>query len=775
MCTRRTVLWLPLVTLAMLIVLSGQECLPKPNGWPIANAGPDQTKCPGEQVFLDFTASSDLDGDSLTYLSVKIRGPADIVLDGANTATPSFLPPMEGEYEISLTVKDRRGATDEDTVVIHVSSENCPPPCIYPEARARTDKPEICGGQSGNLIGSGSVSDPPCPITDRSWRQTGGPAVDIANPYTADTTFVAPMVNQDTQLTFVLTVSNDTHSNTDTLVITIICCGPGCCPQPVASAGPDQTVNEKTTVTLDGSGSYDPQDGQIALSWLQKAGLPVTLSNPTAAKPTFTAPEVGPGGAVFVFQLTMSKSCPNDTTLTATDEVTITVQDNCPLAVNAGPDKASSCGGSISLEATATCGTPPISFLWEAIAMGSSGTVNLSNASTQTPTATFSPDARGTFTFKVTATDSTNATASDTVNVLVACEQPSPSTMHLRSGGSLNGQSVDPEHRWILVPLSVLLSGTVETTIDSNNSPGAIVLRGYTLAPGCGWTLTPGREAQPVETESWVGPYEGDKSVPVSKAGFTDKGVYFLVFSYAGRYEFCQVMSGTHAGVLPCVWNDGNDLGWDWDVSHYHQAQQYGYVDINLWNGTTFEPYRQAADWVGIIAGDFSTLNLSSGGSLNSQPVDSSHYWIEVNAGEGIVGTVNVAVVCLNSPGAIVLMGYTATWGDRTTQPVQTHSWSGPKTATLSMNVDVTAPAVAGEYYLPISFAGRYNFDQVMSATHAGTAARYNDGNDIGWDWTATHRQQARDWGLVAQETLYPDGRMCYNPQAATWVGVRVR
>lgn len=330
MCTGRRVLWLPLASLAMLIVMSGQECIPKPNGWPIANAGPDQTKCPGEQVFLDFTASSDPDGDSLTYLSVKIRGPADIVLDGANTATPSFLPPMEGEYEISLTVKDRRGATDEDTVVIHVSSENCVVPCSYPEARARTDRPQTCEGQSVNLIGLGSVSSPACPITDWSWRQIEGLAVDIANPYSADTTFVAPMVDQDVQLTFELTVTNGTYSDTDTVVITVLNCDPGECQTPVANAGPDQTVNENTPVALDGSGSYDPQDGQIAPSWIQTSGPAVTLSSPTAAKPTFTTPDVGSQGAVLVFQLTVSKECADGTTLTATDEVTITVVEPQP-------------------------------------------------------------------------------------------------------------------------------------------------------------------------------------------------------------------------------------------------------------------------------------------------------------------------------------------------------------------------------------------------------------------------------------------------------------
>jgi hypothetical protein len=60
---------------------------------------------------------------------------------------------------------------------------------------------------------------------------------------------------------------------------------------PVADAGPDQSVPTSALVTLDGSGSYDP-DRNLPLSyfWTQSGGPPVALSSGVVVSPTFVAP-----------------------------------------------------------------------------------------------------------------------------------------------------------------------------------------------------------------------------------------------------------------------------------------------------------------------------------------------------------------------------------------------------------------------------------------------------------------------------------------------------
>ena len=59
---------------------------------------------------------------------------------------------------------------------------------------------------------------------------------------------------------------------------------------PTADAGPDQLgVWEGALVTLDGSGSSDPDDDPLRYRWNQLSGEPVVLSSQNIVNPTFTA------------------------------------------------------------------------------------------------------------------------------------------------------------------------------------------------------------------------------------------------------------------------------------------------------------------------------------------------------------------------------------------------------------------------------------------------------------------------------------------------------
>ncbi len=106
---------------------------------------------------------------------------------------------------------------------------------------------------------------------------------------------------------------------------------------PVADAGADQTVTEADTVSLDGTGS-STTSGDTFL-WTQTSGISVTLSDPTSLTPSFTAPDVGPGGDTLVFVLTVTDNGGNQ----VNDDVNISV--NQQDTVTPSPDNGSG-GGS---------------------------------------------------------------------------------------------------------------------------------------------------------------------------------------------------------------------------------------------------------------------------------------------------------------------------------------------------------------------------------------------------------------------------------------------
>jgi hypothetical protein len=90
---------------------------------------------------------------------------------------------------------------------------------------------------------------------------------------------------------------------------------------PTANAGSDQTVNAAVAVSLSGTGT-DPENGTLSYQWRQTGGTSVTLSNPTSAKASFTAPSIATGTATLTFELRITDAAG----LSAVDAQTVVVQ-----------------------------------------------------------------------------------------------------------------------------------------------------------------------------------------------------------------------------------------------------------------------------------------------------------------------------------------------------------------------------------------------------------------------------------------------------------------
>jgi hypothetical protein len=195
--------------------------------------------------------------------------------------------------------------------------------------------------EGDTVVLDGSNSSPRFFIAAYFWKQTGGsPTVTLVDANTAKASFVAPNIgSKGASLTFQLTVTyfrkGSNFSSTDSTIVNVRSAND----PPRADAGPDQNVDEETTVILDGSNSFDPDGGIESYLWKQILGPSVSLSDPEAVQPTFFAPNVGTDGVSFTFELIVS----DIGGLQSSDTTIVNViWLNDPPTANAGTDQMAS-------------------------------------------------------------------------------------------------------------------------------------------------------------------------------------------------------------------------------------------------------------------------------------------------------------------------------------------------------------------------------------------------------------------------------------------------
>ena len=317
------------------------------NDAPTADAGADETVAEGASVTLDGTGSSDPETakESLTYAWARKTGETNnvVTLTNANTASASFTAPdniaLDATLTFVLTVSDGT-ASDTDEVIITVTGTNA----------AATFGGDLTGevteddDTKDEATGTVTVSDSDGIDTVQAQTDEAGTYGTFSIKTNGEWTYTLDNTDDDTNAlaagatvtdTFAIAAADGT-AGAVTITVT------GANDAPTANAGANKTVIEGASVTLDGTGSSDPDTGHtLTYSWARKAGESdnaVTLSNADKASASFTAPDDIVADATLTFVLTVS-----DGTASATDEVVITVT---------GENAAATFGGDLTGEVT---------------------------------------------------------------------------------------------------------------------------------------------------------------------------------------------------------------------------------------------------------------------------------------------------------------------------------------------------------------------------------------------------------------------------------------
>ena len=226
---------------------------------------------------------------------VRIYKSGKIVIQYKDFSDDAYL------YQYSIGIENADGtigtqAAYNDRYYLHgeLAIEFSIGPPSRPVADAGSDqhvaKPELI-----TLDGSGSFVYDPCSVLEYEWDQLVGPAVELTDPTGMHPMFI-PEIEGEYRFELVV-IGEEDFSEPDEVLILV-----GNQP-PITEVGPNIITPVSGLVTLDGSGSYDPDRiDELSYKWTQLEGPEVVLRNADTATPYFICNEEG----TYVFELVVT-------------------------------------------------------------------------------------------------------------------------------------------------------------------------------------------------------------------------------------------------------------------------------------------------------------------------------------------------------------------------------------------------------------------------------------------------------------------------------------
>jgi hypothetical protein len=377
---------------------------------PTANAGTDVTTVYKNIVLLDGSSSSDPNSLPLTYSWNVILRPLGSVslISNAETVNPTFFPDVIGNYVINLLVNNGNFSSTSDNVQIIAT---------IPVANIASVPPVIVDDEI-TLDGSASQG-PELTTLFYSWTLTTKPSTSTAA--LSDGSIVNPTLTPDVEGTYQLSlVVSDGILSSLAKTISFISYSVNIAPIANAGSGP-LTSPVGTLITLNGSGSSDPNGDAITYAWTMTSrpgGSTAILIGSTTIRPTFTPDVAG----TYVVTLVVS-----DGSLTDSSALTITATavNHAPIAVIGSISNALT---TVPVSLVGTGSSDPdsdfITYAWTLTTRPTGSTATISSPTSAT--ASITPDVAGAYGVRLIVNDGSLSSTPATLSFNAAAANIAP-------------------------------------------------------------------------------------------------------------------------------------------------------------------------------------------------------------------------------------------------------------------------------------------------------------------------------------------------------------
>lgn len=442
---------------------------------PIANAGTDKNVAPGASSLSG--SGTDSDGSIASYSWTQISGPNTSTLSNANAAAPSLSNLISGVYTYRLTVTDNAGITDSDYIKINVSTAYAN---ALPSVNAGGDK-SITLPVNGTSI-TATATDTDGTISSYAWTKVSGGSATLSGTTTA-TLALSAMV-EGSYIFRVTVTDNAGGTKSDDVMVTV---------NPVPNANPTVNAGTDRTITLPANAvsitaSAADSDGTISsYSWTKVSGGSGTLAGTTTA--TLTASGLVEGS--YVFRVTVA----DDDGAKKSDDVTVTVDpapsNNIAPVAKAGLDKTITLPTkAITIVGSGTDADGTIaSYAWTKLSGPAS---SLSNVTTSKLWAYNLVE--GIYTFRLTVTDNSGASASDDMLVTVQSQSADSNFANIApvaNAGSDKSITL-PTHAITIIGSGVDTDGTIASYVWTKLSGPSATMTNATTSKLFASNLTQG-------------------------------------------------------------------------------------------------------------------------------------------------------------------------------------------------------------------------------------------------------------------------------------------